>query len=71
MAATLADDIFKCNFVYENVEISLNFVPKGPNCNKLSLVQVMAWHQKGNKPLHKPMVTQFNDAYMRHPASMS
>ena len=34
MAATLAGDIFKCRFVNENVftsiQISLNFVPKGP-----------------------------------------
>ena len=34
MAATLADDIFKCNFVKENALISisilLNFVPEGP-----------------------------------------
>ena len=47
MAATLIDDIFKCNFVNENVLISirtpLNFVPKGPIDNKSSLVQVMAW----------------------------
>ena len=38
MAATLADDIFKCNFVNENVLISIrtspNFVPKGPIDNK-------------------------------------
>ena len=34
MAAALADDNFKCNFVNENVlisiKISLNFVPKSP-----------------------------------------
>ena len=50
MAATLTDNIFKCNFVKDNVliwiQISLNFVPKGGVDNKLSLVQVMAWcHQ--------------------------
>ena len=47
MAVTLADDIFKCNFVNENVLIpikkSLNLVPKGPINNKSLLVQVMAW----------------------------
>ena len=34
MAAILADDIFKCIFMNENVriliQISLKFVPKGP-----------------------------------------
>ena len=69
MAATLADDIFKCNFVNENVliliNISLNFVPKGPIDNKSSMVQVMAWCWKGDEPLHESMMTQFNDAYIR------
>ena len=35
MAAFLADDIFKCIFLNENIRISIkispNFVPKGPN----------------------------------------
>ena len=31
----------------------------------------MAWRRTGNKPLSEQMVTQFNDAYMRHSASMS
>ena len=74
MAANWADDIFKCNFVNENASVSinipLNFVLKGPIDNKWSLVQVMAWRRTGDKPLHEPMMTQFNDAYMRHPASM-
>ena len=26
---------------------------------------------KGDKPLHEPMMTQFNEAYLRHPVSMS
>ena len=29
----------------------------------------MAWHQKGNKPLSEPMLTQFIDAYMQHMVS--
>ena len=59
MAATWADDIFKCNFVNENVtvliKIPLNFVPRAPIDNKLSLVQVMAWRRTGDKLLHEPM----------------
>ena len=38
MADTLEDDIFKSNFVHENiltlVKISLKFVPKGPIDNE-------------------------------------
>ena len=70
MAAILADNIFKCIFLDENVrisiKISLKFVPKGPTDNKSALVQVMAWHRTGAKPLPEPMLTQFTDAYMRH-----
>ena len=70
-----ADDVFKCNFLNENVwiliKISLKFVPKGPVNNIPTLVQIMAWRLTGDKPLSEPMMTQFNDAYMRHSASMS
>ena len=70
-----ADAIFKGNFLNENVwipiKISLTFVPKGPINNIPALVQIMAWRRTGDKPLSEPMMTQFNDAYMRHLASMS
>ena len=70
MAAILADNIFKCIFMIEKlhifIRISLNFVPKGPFDNKSALVQVMAWHQTGDKPLPEPMLAEFTDAYMRH-----
>ena len=42
MAAILADDIFKCVFLNENIciliKISLNFVPKVPIDNNPALV---------------------------------
>ena len=64
-----ADDVFKCIFLDENVwillKISLRFVPKGPINNIPALVQIMAWRRTGDKPLSEPMMTQFNDAYMR------
>ena len=55
-----ADDIFKCIFLNENewisIKISLKFVPKGP-INKIpALVQIMAWHRPGDKPLSEPML---------------
>ena len=69
-----ADDVFKCNFLNENVwipiKISLKPVPKGPINNIPALVQIMAWRRTGDKPLSEPILTQFNDAYMRHSASM-
>ena len=55
MAAILADNIFKCIFLNENVwiliKISLKFVPKGPINTIPSLAQVMAWRRPGDKPL--------------------
>ena len=70
MAATLADDNFKCIFLNETDRIhiwfSLKFVSWSPIDNKPALVQVMVWRQTGAKPLPEPMLTQFTDAYMRH-----
>ena len=47
-------------FVVENVwiliKISLKFVPKGPINNSPALVQIMAWHRPGDKPLYEPMM---------------
>ena len=70
MAAILADNIFKCIFLNENIrisiQISLKFVPNGLIDNKPALVQVMAWHQTGDKPLPEAMLTQFTGTYMWH-----
>ena len=44
-------------------QISLKFVPKGPIDNALTLVQVMAWHLKGNKSLPEAMLAEFTDSY--------
>ena len=46
--------------------MSLKFVPRSPIDNNAALVQVMAWHRTGNKPLPEPMMKQFTDAYMQH-----
>ena len=68
MAAILADDIIKRIFLNENVgiliEVSLEFVPKGPIDNKSALVQVMACRRTGDMPLPEAMMTQFTGAYM-------
>ena len=54
------DDIFKCIFLNENIyisiKISLKFAPKGPINNIPALVEIMAWHRPGNKPLPKLMM---------------
>ena len=56
----LADDIFKCIFFNENVWISLksslNFFPKVLINNIPALVQIMAQHLPGDKPLPEPMM---------------
>ena len=53
-------DIVKFIFLYENscilIWIALKCVPKGPINNKPSLVQVMAWHQWGDKSLPEAMM---------------
>ena len=55
-----ADNIFKCIFLNENVQISdkisLKFIPKGPVNNIPALVQIMAWRHPGGKPLFEPMM---------------
>ena len=70
MAEILVDDNFGCIFLNENdripILISLKFVPRSPIDNNLAMVQVMAWHPIGDKPLSEPMVIRFTDIYMRH-----
>ena len=55
-----ADDIFKCIFLNENVwisiTISLNCFPQGPINDIPALIQIMAWHAPGDKPLFEPMM---------------
>ena len=54
------DDIFRCIFLNENVQISikisLRFVPKSPINNIPALVQIMAWHQTGYRPLSEAIM---------------
>ena len=56
------DDIFKWIFLNENVWISINislkFVPRGRINNMPTLVQEMAWHRPGDKPLSEPMMVR-------------
>ena len=56
----IADNIFKCIFLNENVrillEISLKFVPRVPINNIPALVQIMAWRRPGDKPLSESMM---------------
>ena len=70
MVAVLADGISKYILVNEKfcimINISLKFVPNGQINNIPALVQIMVWHQIGDKPLFEPMMAQFSDAYMRH-----
>ena len=54
------DDIFKCIFLNENVQIpigiSLKFVPNCLINNNPALVQIMAWRRPGDKPLYEPVM---------------
>ena len=75
MTPIFADDIFKCIFMNEKfcfvIRNLLKFVTKGPFDYKLAVVQVVAWHRTGNKPLPEALLTQFPDEYMRHAGEMS
>ena len=68
MANILSDNIFKFIFLNEKIRICnkilLNFVFKGPINNMPALVQIMAWHRTGDKPLSEPMMSKFIDAYI-------
>ena len=52
-----------CEYVFLNanyfilVQISLKFVRKAPINNKPVLIQLMAWHLAGDKPLSEPLMT--------------
>ena len=48
---------------------SWNIVSKGQIKNISALVQIVGWRWIGENPLSEPMVAQFNDTYMHHPAS--
>ena len=58
-----AYDIFRCIFV--NIKFCI-FIPKGPVDNIPTMVEKMTWRRIGDKPLSRPMLTQFTDAYMWH-----
>ena len=70
MATTLADDSFNYIFLNENdriwIQFPLKFVPRSPMDNKPALVQIMAWHRTGDKPLPEPTLNWFTDASMWH-----
>ena len=40
-----------------SIEIILRFVPRGIIDNRAVLVQTMAWHRSGDKPLSEPMAS--------------
>ena len=68
----LADVIFKCIFLNENIwisiKISLKFVPNGPIDNMAALVQIMAWRRPDDKPLSEPMmVSVLTHIYLTRP----
>ena len=70
IADILADDNIGCIFLNENdripIRISRKLVARSPIDNKPELVGLMVWRRTGDKPLPKPLLTQFTDAYMRH-----
>ena len=52
--------------IYEFLLRFFSFIPKGSSDSIPALVQIMAWHRPGDKPLPEPMLVQSTDEYMRH-----
>ena len=65
ISQTIFSDAFREWKVWISNQMSLKFVPKGQIDNGSVLVQVMAWHWTGDKPLLELMLTQFTDASMQ------
>ena len=65
------DNIFKCIFLNENIwisiKISLKFVLKSPNDDIPALVQIMARHRPGDKPLSEPMMVSLLTHILNEP----
>ena len=55
MAGIFAYNIFLNENDCLSSQISLKFAPEGPIYNTPALVQIMAWHRLGDKPLSAPM----------------
>ena len=58
ISRTTSSNIFSWKKIFEfriNI-IWLKFIPRGPIDNDTPLVQVMAWHQTGDKPLSVPVM---------------
>ena len=76
MAATSADDLFKCISLNKNFwilnKIPLNYATYGLiGSIGSALVQIMARRRIGDKPISEALSVCCTDAYMRHWASMS
>ena len=58
-----SDDVFKYVLLIETIEISMNislkFVIKVPINNIPTMVQIMAWRRKGDKPLSETMIVSW------------
>ena len=74
MADILETVFYKCFYVTVNyyilIQISSKFVLNDTIDNNSGLIQVMAWHQAGNKPLPEPMLTKLKYVW-RHMAAVT
>ena len=57
-------DILKRIFIRLPIDISLNIVSYDLFDNRSALVQLMAWHRTGDKPLSEPRRAYCTDAYL-------
>ena len=75
MTDNLADDIFRCNFVNENIwmlnKISSKYVWECQIDNKSTLIRVTAWRRAGDKPSPEPMDALVSDIFRSPPVRIS
>ena len=62
--------LFRMELFIHFFQISLEFVLKDSIDNMPALVQEMAWRWTCTKPLPGPVMIQFADVYIHHPASI-
>ena len=72
ISQTMFSDAFFINEKFYILNrLSVKCVPKGLINNIPALVEIIAWHQIGDKPLSEPMLARFADTYMWPQGEMS
>ena len=61
----------RLRFYRISIEISVKFIHKGPNGEKTTVGQIMAWHRTANELVSELILVYFSHAYMHHQTSVN